>query len=790
MFGGLKRFIINFYIKENELDIRLFKLLGTAGVLVSLVGAVQDMFTSADLMGTLINLLAAAASIGLMAFVHATRKYLIGYILTSVSVFMFLFAWLFLETGAMNGSIPYFFAFGIIFTSLMYKGVLLIIMEIIQTLFYVGVCWFSFKYPEYVQHFENPEKQFYDQMAGILFSSIGIGLVFMMYLWEYRKQQNVAEESSNAKSVLLANISHEIRTPINMLLGMNEMILRESEDTQINEYAQNIDNAGQHLLFMVNQFLDLSRIDMGKEVLFEESFNALKMTESLGVFFGKEAEKKGLEFVMDIDKKMPVYLYGDKQKLSQMLSNLLSNAVKYTSKGTIVLSVQELESSGTGDNTCHTLHFEVSDTGNGIAPEDQEKIFESFERADIIRNRSIEGTGLGLAISNKLANLMGTKIEVKSQYGLGSLFWFDIRLKQGKESETYADSDGFFIAPEARILVVDDNNMNLMVVKSLLKRTLVKVEMAGSAAECYEKYAMTDYNLVLMDYMMPEINGIEAMEHLRAMDAGKNRRTPIIVLTADATPAKKEMFLSKGFDDYLLKPIDSALLEKALIRHLPEGLVTTVNNDVVSVLSDETKASFKELLKNYDISFELALKHLSGDILQFARVVDYFIKNTEKSIEKIQQCVETDDYENAAILIHAIKGNAGNVGGEDLYYSARRLERRAKDKDREYVISALPLFIMKWKRVISGLNCFLEEFEKIKPALIGDEKEEKPMSGEELWEALTEAVRLGNQTPALKLVDELTARKGDSEALIRIRECIRNIEFEKAEALIEECGKD
>ncbi len=272
MLKGLKQFIIDFYIKEKELNIRLFKLLGTGGVLVSLVGAVQDIFTSSDYMGSLINLLAALASICLMGYVHTTRKYIVGYLLTSVSVFMFLFAWLFLETGAMNGSIPYFFAFGIVFTLLMYKGALMYVMEIVQIVFYIAVCVFSYKYPEYVKQFESAEKQFYDQMAGILFSAIGIGLIFMMYLSEYRKQQKIAEESSNAKSVLLANISHEIRTPINMLLGMNEMILRESENTQISEYAQNVDNAGRHLLFMVNQFLDLSRIDMGKEELFEENF--------------------------------------------------------------------------------------------------------------------------------------------------------------------------------------------------------------------------------------------------------------------------------------------------------------------------------------------------------------------------------------------------------------------------------------------------------------------------------------------------------------------------------------
>ncbi len=797
MFGKLKKFIIDFYIKEKELDIRLFKLLGTAGILVSLTGAFQDAFTSPDLTGSIINILAALASVCLMWFVHRSRKYLIGYLLTSVSVFMVLFAWLFLETGAMNGSIPYFFAFGLIFTLLMYKGKLMYIMEIVQIAFYTTVCIFSYGHPEFVTPFESAEKQFYDQLAGILLSAVGIGAIFLMYIHEYRKQQKIAEESSKAKSVLLANISHEIRTPINMLLGMNEMILRESENTQIIEYAQNVDDAGRHLLFMVNQFLDLSRIDMGKEVLFEENFNLFKLTDSLGAFFGKEAEKKAVEFVMDIDRKMPAYLNGDVRKLTQILSNLLSNAVKYTSKGTIVFSAQEIgKLGGTEDDDRVMVHFEVSDTGNGIAPEDQEKIFKSFERADIIRNRSIEGTGLGLAISNKLAQLMGTEIKLKSTYGMGSLFWVDICFKPFDENESDTGDENSFIAPEARVLAVDDNKMNLVVAKSLLKRTLVTVDTAGSAGECYEKYLETDYDIVLMDYMMPEIDGIEAMEHLRQLDEKRGRRTPIIVLTADATPEKKELFMSKGFDDYLLKPVDSELLEKMLMKHLPQRLVTPVGGDDVMEIPAETRASFAALLKRYDISFELGLKHLSGDISQFARIARFFIENTAESIEKLKKRVESGDSENAAILVHSIKGNAGNVGGEDLYYSARRLERRAKDNDREYVDCALPLFIMKWKRVVAGLEAFLEEFEKLGPNLTDDEDDdadEQPMSRSEVQEALLEAIRLGNQTPALDLIDELAAMDGESETLDRISEYIKNIEFEKAEELIrtlEEGGED
>ncbi|MBE5906765.1 MAG: hypothetical protein E7277_08285, partial [Lachnospiraceae bacterium] len=465
----IKKKILDFYTNEKELDITFFKLLGTGGILVSLVGAIQAIITIQDYQSAIINAVAMLASLALIWFVHATKRYTLGYLITSVTIFMGLFAWLFFEGGGMNGANPYFFTFGIVFTLMMYRGWLLIVMTGLQIAFYSAVCYISYIHPELVEAYDSPRSQFIDQLSGILISSFGLGVIFMMYIWEYRKQQKVASESSQAKSELLANISHEIRTPINMLLGMNEMILRECENTQIKEYAKNVENAGQHLLFMVNQFLDLSRIDMGKENLFYADFNLLEMMYGLGAFFENEADKKGLEFVLDLDKKTPAYVHGDMQKLSQILSNLLSNAVKYTKAGTIVFSIQPIQEME--DST--VIHFEVSDTGSGISEEDQEKIFESFERADIIRNRSIEGTGLGLAISSKLAEMMGSEIKVKSEYEIGSVFWFDLELKLGDAQEIALNEERSFIAPEVRILVVDDNSMNLTVVKSLFKRTLV-----------------------------------------------------------------------------------------------------------------------------------------------------------------------------------------------------------------------------------------------------------------------------------------------------------------------------
>lgn len=773
--------LIGFYKKETELDVVLFKLLGTAGAIISIIGAVQSLFTLTDWTGFLINMSAAVASIALIVFVDRTGHYLAGYLITSFAIFIWLFGMLFFEMGGLYGSMPYFFFFGILFTLFMYKGWLLYIMEFVHIVYYIGLCHIAYLHPETVKPFETPSAQFVDQITGIFLSSLGIGVIFLMYLREYRKQQRLAQESSKAKSVLLANISHEIRTPINMLLGMNEMILREAENTQILEYSQNVDSAGRQLLFMINQFLDLSRIDMGKEEVFEENFDLKTLVDTLSLYYKKEADNKHIDFVVDTDKDLPRYYVGDVRKLNQILMNLLSNALKYTKEGIVVFSIHKMEEA----EDALKLRFEVSDTGIGIKKEDQDKIFESFERSDIVRNRGIEGTGLGLAISGNLAKLLGTKIEVKSKYGEGSLFWFDVSLQRGSGIETMSSMNESFIAPDAAILAVDDNNMNLTVLKSLLKRTLIKVDTAQSAQESYELCKEKDYDLIFMDYMMPDVDGIEAMEKLRQMDGGRMKETPIIVLTADATPERKKLFMEKGFDDYLLKPVDVSLLESTLIRHLPENLVTKVDKQEQIEVPEEALLQFKKILSDYDISFDMAMKHLSGDILQFVRIAEFFVENAEKGAAELKKNIEDHDYEKAAYMIHSIKGNSGNVGAEDLFYNARRLEKRAKESDGTYVDAASPLFFMEWDRAKKGLSAFLSEFEKIRPSLnVIQDENDSALDKDTLIDRLLEAISNGNQAPALKYTDELAALVGEDDSINELRSCIRSIDFDKAEEVL------
>ncbi len=778
--AAMKEFLtklINFYKKETELDVIFFKLLGTSGAIISLIGAVQSLFTLSDLSGFFINMGAAVGSIALILFVDRTGHYLAGYLITSFGIFMGLFGILFFEMGGLYGSMPYFFSFGILFTLLMYRRPSLrYAMVAVHVIYYAGLCHIAYFHPETVTPFDTDMDRYVDQLTGIFVSSVGIGIIFHMYLNEYRKQQRLAQESSNAKSVLLANISHEIRTPINMLLGMNEMIQREAENARILEYSQNVDSAGKQLLFMINQFLDLSRIDMGREEVFEENFDLKGLIDTLSIYYKKEADNKRLDFVVDTDKYLPRYFVGDVKKLNQILMNLLSNAIKYTKEGIIVFSIHKKEEK----DGIFTLRFEVSDTGMGIKKEEQDKIFESFERLDIVRNRGIEGTGLGLAISGNLARLLGTQIKVKSRYGEGSLFWFDIGLKRGADIEIDSSLNESFIAPDATILAVDDNNMNLTVLKSLLKRTLIRVDTAQSAQECYDLCRERDYDLIFMDYMMPDIDGIEAMEELRIMDGGRMKDTPIIVLTADATPESKRIFMEKGFDDYLLKPVDVGLLENTLIRNLPGGLVTKVEKEKPIEIPQETLLKIKKILSGYDISLDMAMKHLSGDILQFVRIAEFFVKSADKNMNELKSLLDKKDYKKAALIIHSIKGNSGNVGAEDLYYNARRLEKRAKESDGTYVDAASPLFFMEWERAKDGLLAVLSEFDRIRHDAAAAEPEEEPLDRDAIIDELINAISNGNQAPALKYADNLAAILCGDDTVDKIRNCIMNIDFDSA----------
>ena len=400
-------------------------------------------------------------------------------------------------------------------------------------------------------------------------------------LSELEKEKARADEANRTKSEFLADMSHEIRTPINAVIGMNEMILRECEDRAILGYAKNIDSSGKTLLSIINDILDISKIEAGRMelVLGEYSFGTL-LQDTVNLILPK-AEAKGLMFEWSADESMPDRLYGDETRIRQILVNLLNNAVKYTEKGYVKLEVA-YELAGHDID----LFIDISDTGIGIREEDMGRLFNKFDRLDKERNKSIEGTGLGLPIVNSLMNLMKGTVDVNSIYGEGTTFHLTIPQKAvGEESlgdfrrrteENRSREHGYralFTAPDARILVVDDTAVNLVVVKGLLKTTGIQIDTASSGREALAKTEKTAYDLILMDIRMPLMDGTEAMHLIKKQENGLNHETPVICLTADAIAGAREHYLEEGFDSYITKPFKSSDFEAALAKFLPASKV-------------------------------------------------------------------------------------------------------------------------------------------------------------------------------------------------------------------------
>lgn len=399
--------------------------------------------------------------------------------------------------------------------------------------------------------------------------------VRMLERLEREKQR--ADKANEAKSAFLANMSHEIRTPINAVMGMNEMILRESEEPATLEYAKNIQNASKTLLVLINDILDFSKIESGMIEMVEEPYSLKTLLKALLTECSMRAEDKGLDLTFVVPEDTPSALLGDEVRVRQVLLNILTNAVKYTMKGSVTMTVT-YEKIG-GDVV--KLTFAVKDTGIGIKEENIGRLFGKFDRINEEQVHAIEGTGLGLSIVDKLVSLMNGTVTVESEYGNGSTFTVCLQQKivgtetvgslyeQTKKQEKRRRGEPLFVAPDAKILAVDDNKVNLTVIRGLLRKTRVQITCAVSGRECLELVAKEQYDVILLDHMMPVMDGIETLEELKKMPDNKSKDAVVIALTANAMAGVREMYLGKGFDDYLSKPIDGNILEQLLIKYLP-----------------------------------------------------------------------------------------------------------------------------------------------------------------------------------------------------------------------------
>ncbi len=485
----------------------------------------------------------------------------------------------------------------------------------------------------------------------ILLGIVSLGLMVLLHfniilLLNFNRKLTVAAEAANqaneAKSLFLSTMSHDIRAPMNAIIGMNEMILRDSRDEEILMHSESIRAAGNTLLGIINDILDFSKIEAGKMEIINVDYNFVSLLNDLVNMVRRKADEKGLVFKLEVDKDIPRILHGDEIRIKQVITNILSNAVKYTKEGSVIFSISGSKCEDEPDHVI--LHVRVKDTGIGIKKEELNKLFVAFERIEEKKNRNIEGTGLGMAIAQNFLNMMGSKIQVESEYGKGSEFSFDLKQKVVdwepigefetayrnlvREREQYRVR---FLAPKARILVVDDTEINLKVFVSLLGKTKIQIDTADSGDAGIALFKRNLYDLIFLDHMMPDKDGIETIKEMKECKDTPNLKTPIVCLTANAVSGMREMYINAGFDDYLTKPIDTGRLESMLLRYLPPDLVEKAA-DTKENEAKKTEISHNILVVNDDVAVLRGIKEWLSD--KYNVIV---VKSTAQALEYLKK---------------------------------------------------------------------------------------------------------------------------------------------------------
>lgn len=542
-----------------------------------------------------------------------------------------------------------------------------------------------------------------------------------MAVEEMKEKKNKADEANAAKSIFLANMSHEIRTPMNAIIGMSELIIEESRGRKVYDMAVQIKKASRNLLTIINNILDYSKMEADKMDLVEDEYYLEELVVDTFNLINIPAMERGLSVNLALDKSLPCKLYGDDGKIRQVLINLLNNAIKFTKRGHIDLTVngkvigKEIE-----------LIFSVADTGSGISEENQKIIFESFEQVDKINNKSVEGTGLGLSITKGLVDMMGGRIALSSVYGEGSTF--SVSLKQRivdnrpiseysiKEEEETRTRE-LFKSPETKVLICDDNNINLLVVEGMLEAYELDVTTCNSGKEAINLVTKNDYDIIMMDHMMPEMDGIEATNKIRTVCVSKTKKPHIIALTANTYEGAHEMFLSRGFDDYLPKPVDKLLLYDKLINLIPESKISFTTEEIEPAAYTEDELA--ELFMS-GVDVRMALDEREGSIKDYLKVLELYYLEGESKKRLIKDAYESKDYKNYEVFVHGLKSTSLSIGAVALSDLAKEHEFAAKNGDIQFINDNYEKLCSEYDRILDEIEGVL-----VKKGIISNDKSDE-----------------------------------------------------------------
>ncbi len=637
------------------------------------------------------------------------------------------------------------------------------------------------------QHYESHSKHIMDENGRIRGCVILILDMTDMraYINEIKRVRRQAEKASIAKSEFLANMSHEIRTPMNAIIGLNDIIMEECGDTEIYGYAKDVQSAAKNLLTIINDILDLSKVEAGKMELVNVNYYIKVMADDLMGMMDMAASQQGLILKYECDGTIPCRYNGDDGRIKQILLNILSNAIKFTTKGYVRAYITGKPGTNPDEEL---LTFCVEDTGRGIREEDLPNIFEDFRQVDSKKNRSVEGSGLGLAIVKNLVELMGGTIDVESTYGLGTTFTVTIPQKivdsrpvsempeipQAEQKVT-----DMFTAPGMKVLIVDDNVINRKVARSFLKSYSFDLTEAESRPEAIELVRTGWYDIIFMDHMMPDMDGVEAAEIIR-MDCGENGTAPVMVaLTANAMEGMREYFLEHGFQDFIAKPLDRKELNRLLLRWVPEKYRQA------EAMEEEARPLDPAAFRIDGVDMDAAMQYYSGDENGFVELLDLYFIDGKRKTELMCDFVESDLL-RYQIEVHGLKSASANIGAMEVSALARAQEFAAAQGDRDAIDSQFPVLLAEYETLLANIGQFLERRrqengrkEKLPCLTIEELKEEAAAALEEL-----KHFRSRECAERVETILEHELPEDMEAHILEIREQLRLYEDDNAEDLL------